>query len=151
MFPITKDCVQKKTFRISGRFGKAFHRLHAHTVDQFLHPFRAGFTHFVNNVAVFIQRESCGIVPHVLLQGLDIITSFNAVYSECMAKIVDPVMLQAGLLQNLLEFLPDGRLNVICCFFVTGSLETVILASDVAAFLLRMQLSPLTRLVAIGS
>ncbi len=93
MFPITKDCVQKKTFRISGRFGKAFHRLHAHTVDQFLHPFRAGFTHFVNNVAVFIQRESCGIVPHVLLQGLDIIAGFNAVYSECMTKIMDPVML----------------------------------------------------------
>jgi hypothetical protein len=107
MFPITKDCVQKKTFRISGRFGKAFHRLHAHTVDQFLHPFRAGFTHFVNNVAVFIQRESCGIVPHVLLQGLDIIAGFNAVYSECMTKIMDPVMLQAGFLQNFLEFLPD--------------------------------------------
>ena len=112
MFPITKDCVQKKTFRISGRFGKVFHRLHAHTVDQFLHPFRASFMHFVNNVAVFIQRESCGIVPHVLLQGLDIIAGFNAVYSERMTKIMDPVMLQAGFLQNFLEFLPDRRLNV---------------------------------------
>lgn len=62
----------------------AFIRLRdAHTVDQFLHPFRAGFTHFVNNVAVFIQRESCGIMPKIVHKQKN---PFGGdVYGKCLA------------------------------------------------------------------
>ena len=64
-------------------------------------------------MSVFIQCECRGVVAHVLLQGFDIIAGFEAVYSEGMPEIVDPVMLQSGLFQDLLEFLPDGRLVVV--------------------------------------
>jgi len=88
MFPITNTFFYEKTFRISGRLGKVLYGSHAHVVDQFLHPFRAGFAHFVNNMAVFIQCESSGVVSHVFLQGLDVIASLDAVYSKCMAEII---------------------------------------------------------------
>ena len=63
-------------------------------------------------MTVFVQRESCGIMAHVFLEGLDIIAGLEAVYSEGVAKIVNPVASESGFLQNFLQFLPDGRLNV---------------------------------------
>ena len=70
--------------------------LHAHAFDQFLHPVGTSFAHLIDYVAVFIQREGCGIVAHILLKGFDIVAGLEAVYCESVAKIVDPVMLQAS-------------------------------------------------------
>ena len=92
--------------------------LHAHAVDQLLHSFGTGLAHLVDNVAVLVQGERCGVVAHVFLEGLDVVTGFDAVHSECMPEVMDPVMLQAGFLQDLLEFLPDGRLNVVIAVLV---------------------------------
>ena len=57
-------------------------------------------------------------MAHVLLEGLDVVTGFDAVHGERMPEVMDPVMLQAGFLQDLLEFLPDGRLNVVIAVLV---------------------------------
>ena len=86
---------------------------HAHAVDQLLHPVGTGLPHLVDDVAVLVQGECCGKMSHVLLEGLDIVASLETVHSEGVAEIVDPVVLQAGFLQDLLEFLPDGRLDVV--------------------------------------
>ena len=86
---------------------------HAHTVDKLLHALGTCLAHLVHNVAVLVQGERRGVVAHVLLEGLDIVAGFDAVHGEGVAEIMDPVMLQAGFLQDLLEFLPDGRLDVV--------------------------------------
>ena len=52
-------------------------------------------------------------MAHILLKGFDIVAGLEAVYCESVAKIVDPVMLQACLLQDLLEFFPDRGLDVV--------------------------------------
>jgi len=91
---------------------------HAHTVDQLLHSFGTCLAHLVDNVAVLVQGERRGVVSHVLLEGLDVVTGFDAVHGERMPEVMDPVMLQAGLLQDLLEFLPDRRLDVVVAVLV---------------------------------
>ena len=92
---------------------------HAHTVDQLLHLFGTCLAHLVDNVAVLVQGERRGVVSHVLLEGLDVVTGFDAVHGERMPEVMDPVMLKAGLLQDLLEFLPDRRLDVVVAVLVT--------------------------------
>ena len=52
-------------------------------------------------------------MAHVFLQSLDIIAGLETVYGKGVTKIVNAVMTESGFLQDLLEFLPDGRLNVV--------------------------------------
>ena len=87
--------------------------LDAHTIDQFLHPLGTGLLHLFRYVTVAIQCKSGGEVSHVFLKGFDVIASLETIYGEGMPEIVNPMVRQTGLFQYLLEFFPDGRLDVV--------------------------------------
>ena len=57
-------------------------RLSGQIADEGLHPVGALAAHGRRHVSVAVQGERCGIVPHVFLQGLDIIPRHDAVHRE---------------------------------------------------------------------
>ena len=56
----------------------------SHVFNEGLHPVCRFAAHGVRHVTVAIQRERCGIVAHVFLQGLDIVPCPKAVHCEGM-------------------------------------------------------------------
>ena len=56
----------------------------SHVFNEGLHPVCRFAAHGVRHVTVAIQRERCGIMPHVFLQSLDVISRHDAVHREGM-------------------------------------------------------------------
>ena len=59
-----------------------------HVINESLHPLRTCLPHLFRDMAVTIQCESCGKMPHVFLQCLDIISGLQTVHGKRVPQIV---------------------------------------------------------------
>ena len=57
-------------------------RFRGQTADEGLHPVGAFAAHGRRHVTVAVQGERRGVMPHVFLQGFDVIPRHDAVHSE---------------------------------------------------------------------
>ena len=64
-------------------------------------------------MTIAIQSERGRVVPHIFLQGFDVISCPDAVHRKGMAQVVYPVMFKSGGFQDVLKFFPDGWLGIV--------------------------------------
>ena len=57
------------------------------TFYECFHPVSAGPLHFLGDVSVCVQCESCCVVPQIPLHGLDIVSSPEGGHGVAMAEI----------------------------------------------------------------
>ena len=60
----------------------------SHTLNEGLHPVCAFLTHRFRDMAIAIEGERCGVVSHVFLNRLDIITCTDGINREGVTQII---------------------------------------------------------------
>ena len=64
-------------------------RFRGQVADEGLHPVGAFATHGRRHVSVAIQGECRGVMPHVFLQGFDVIPRHDAVHRKGVTQVVE--------------------------------------------------------------
>ena len=59
------------------------------SLDKCLHPGRTFPLHFLGDVAVYIQRKSCGGMAQIFLNGLNIVAGLDAGYRVRVPQIME--------------------------------------------------------------
>ena len=76
---------------------------HIQTFNESLHTVSAILLHTLRNMPVYVQRERCCSVPHVLLYGLNIVTVLQGDHGIRMAHVMESDVRQSDALYNALE------------------------------------------------